>query len=56
MPTAAATPTMISAAVSSTFIGPLRKDRPENIAVYQMTVRPAAMPNSAMKMRRGLPG
>ena len=56
MPTSAEMPTMISAVVSSTCIADFRNDSPLNIAVYQITVRPAAMPNRAMAMRFLLPG
>jgi hypothetical protein len=42
--------------VSSTRIADFRNERPVNIAVYQITVSPAAMPNSAMNRRFLLPG
>jgi hypothetical protein len=47
---------MSCAVVGSIRIGPARNDSIENIAVYQITVSPAAIPNNATNSRRRLPG
>ena len=55
-PPIAPAPTISCAAVSSTRIVPCRNDSTVNMAVYQITVSPAAMPNSATSIRRTFPG
>ena len=56
MPISTPAPVMSCAVVSSTRMVVCRKERTENMAVYQITVSPAAMPNSATIIRFTLPG